>query len=279
MGVVRVFGLAVALAVALGLAAPAFAVAQPLAERRFDCVIEPEQVVKLASQATGLITRLDADRGDRVRRGQVLGTLSDEVERANLALARARATNDHDIAAGQARLAYLQRKYGRASQLATGNLVSRNTSEEAEAEMKVAENQLRLSVLNREVAQLEVAQAEALLRQRALVSPIDGVVMERLLRPGEFRHDQSPVFTLAQTDPLRVEVFLPAALHGQVRAGMVGEVTPEVPLAGTLHATVVVVDPVMDAASGTFGVRMRLGNADQAVPAGIRCAVRFGAGG
>ena len=268
MDVLRAVGLALALT---GMPAAA---QEP---RGFDCVIEPEQVVKLASQATGLIARLDVDRGGTVHRGQVLGTLSDEVERANLALARARATNDHDIAAGQARLVWLQRKYDRARELAAGNLVSRNASEEAEAEMKVADNQLRLAVLNREVAQLEVAQAEALLRQRALVSPIDGVVMERLLRPGEYRNDQSPVFTLAQIDPLRVEVFVPAAMHGRIRPGMVGEITPEAPLEGRFQAVVTVVDPVMDAASGTFGVRLRLGNADRALPAGIRCTVRFGA--
>ena len=270
MGVLKACGLALVAALVTNSAA-----AQPIAQRRFDCVVEPQQVVKLASQATGLITRLDVDRGDVIRKGQVLGTLSDEVERANLALARARATNNHDIAGGQARLAYLQRKSGRASQLVTGNLVSRNTSEEAEAEMKVAENQLRLAVLNHQVAQLEVAQAEALLRQRALVSPIDGVVMERLLRPGEFRNDQSPVFSLAQIDPLRVEVFVPASFHGQVRAGMAGEVTPEAGLAGPLRAVVTVVDPVMDSASGTFGVRLSLPNAALALPAGIRCSVRF----
>lgn len=260
------------------LAGPAAAQAQPSAigARSFDCVIEPEQVVKLASQATGLIVRLDVDRGDTVHKGQVLGTLSDEVERANLELARARASNDHEIAAGQARLAWLQRKSERATQLATGNLVSRNASEEAEADMRVAENQLRLAVLNHRIAQLEVAQAEALLRQRALVSPVDGVVMERLLRPGEFRHDQSPVFTLAQVDPLRVEVFVPAAYHGQVRAGMVGRVVADLPGAAELAARVVVVDPVMDAASGTFGVRLVLANPNRTLPAGIRCAVRFG---
>ena len=262
-------------AIVLVLAAATPAAAQPPASRSFDCVIEPEQVVKLASQATGIIARLDADRGDRVSKGQVLGTLSDEVERASLALARARATNDHDIAAGQARLIWLQRKFERASQLVTGNLVSRNTSEEAEAEMKVAENQLRLAVLNHEVARLEVAQAEALLRQRALVSPLDGVVMERLLRPGEFRHDQAPVFTLAQINPLRVEVFVPAALHGRIRPGMLGDVVPEAPLTGQFQATVTVVDAVMDAASGTFGVRLTLPNPDLALPAGIRCTVRF----
>ena len=263
------------MAVMLALARPA--AAEPVGQRSFDCVIEPEQVVKLATQATGLLTRLDVDRGDRVTRGQVLGTLSDEVERANLALAKARATNDHDIGAGQARLAFLQRKSGRASQLVTGNLVSRNTSEEAEADMKVADNQLRLAVLNHQVAQLEVVQAEAMLRQRALVSPVDGVVMERLLRPGEYRNDQSPVLTLAQINPLRVEVFVPAAFHGQIRPGMMGEVVPEAPLGGRFSARVSVVDPVMDAASGTFGVRLALPNADMALPAGIRCSVRFGA--
>jgi RND family efflux transporter MFP subunit len=278
MRVVRAIVVAVAAALAMPAAAQSPAGSEALAGRSFDCVIEPAQVVKLASQATGLITRLDVDRGDVVARGQVLGTLSDEVERANLALAQARAGNDHDIAANQARLAYLQRKHGRASTLASGNLVSRNTSEEAEAEMKVAENQLRLAVLNREVARLEVAQAEALLRQRALVSPIDGVVMERLLRVGEFRHDQSPVFTLAQVDPLRVEVFLPAALHGQVRIGMAAAVTPELPGAQPVAAMVGVVDPVMDAASGTFGVRLALPNPDKGLPAGVRCRVRFGGG-
>jgi multidrug efflux pump subunit AcrA (membrane-fusion protein) len=141
--------------------------------------------------------------------------------------------------------------------------------------MRVAENQLRLAVLNHRIAQLDVAQAEALLRQRALVSPVDGVVMERLLRPGEFRHDQSPVFTLAQVDPLRVEVFVPAAYHGQIRAGMIGQVVPDLPGAAAVTATVVVVDPVMDAASATFGVRLVLANPERTLPAGIRCAIRF----
>lgn len=263
-------------ALALGGAAEA---AESIAGRAFDCVIEPEQVVKLASQATGLITRLDVDRGDRVAKGQVLGTLADEVERAVLDLARARATNEHDIASGQARLVFLQRKYGRANQLVTGNIVARATTEEAEAEMKVAEHQLRLAVLNLEVARLEVKQAEAALQQRALVSPVDGVVVERLLKPGEYRNDQSPVLTVAQVDPLRVEVFLPAAFWGQVKAGTVAEVSPEAPLSGRFEAVTTVVDQVMDAASGTFGVRLRLANPDLSLPAGIRCTVRFPAPG
>jgi len=38
---------------------------------------------------------------------------------------------------------------------------------------------------------------------------------------------------------------------------------------------VTVVDKVMDAASGTFGVRLALPNPDLALPAGLKCKIRF----
>jgi multidrug efflux pump subunit AcrA (membrane-fusion protein) len=60
----------------------------------FECVIEPQQVVKLASPVVGMVARLDVDRGDIVRENQILGKIEDRVEAATLALARARATND-----------------------------------------------------------------------------------------------------------------------------------------------------------------------------------------
>ena len=53
----------------------------------FDCVIEPHQVVKLASPVVGVIARLDVDRGDIVHHGQILGKLEDGVEAAALELA------------------------------------------------------------------------------------------------------------------------------------------------------------------------------------------------
>ena len=254
------------------------AVAAPVGEKDFDCVIEPQQTVKLATQALGVLARLDVDRGDLVHKGQIVGKLDDAVDAANLALAAARASNDNEVAAGQARQAFLRRKYSRASQLVTDNIVSRATTDEAESDMKVAESQLKLAELNLRIAQLEVKQTSEVLQQRTLVSPIDGVVVERLLVPGEYRNDQSPILTLAQIDPLRVEVFVPTAYYGQIQAGSKAEVHPEPPINGSFAATVTVVDRVMDAASGTFGVRLRLPNPDLALPAGIRCTVRFASG-
>ena len=156
----------------------------------FECVIEPQQVVKLASPVVGVIARLDVDRGDVVRQGQIVGKIEDAVEAAALALSRARATNEYAVKSAEARVRFLRRKHGRMNELHTKSIGSLASLEEAEAEMQVAEQQLREAHLNRELASLDVAHAEEVLKQRTLRSPIDGVVVERLLVPGEYRNEQ-----------------------------------------------------------------------------------------
>ena len=189
--------------------------------------------------------------------------------------ARARATNEYAVKSAEARVRFLRRKHRRMNELHTKSIGSLASLEEAEAEVQVAEQQLREAHLNRELASLDVAHAEEVLKQRTLRSPIDGVVVERLLVPGEYRNEQSPVLTLAQIDPLRVEVFVPTAYHGQIRLGSEAEVRPEQPIGGVHVAKVTVVDQVIDAASGMFGVRLTLPNPQLALPAGTRCNVTF----
>jgi RND family efflux transporter MFP subunit len=243
--------------------------------KEFDCVIEPQQIVRLASPVVGVIARLDVDRGDIVRQDQIVGKLEDGVEAARLALARARATNEHIVKTAEARLRFLRRKYTRLNALYGKNVSSLAALEEAETEAEVAEQQLRDAEMNQVFAKLEVRQAEEVLKQRTLRSPIDGVVVERLLVPGEYRNEQSPILTLAQIDPLRVEVFVPTAYFGQIHTGSKAIVRPEDPIGGSHTATTTVVDQVHDAASSTFGVRLALPNPELRLPAGIRCKILF----
>ena len=119
--------------------------------------------------------------------------------------------------------------------------------------MRVAEAQLRGNALNLSQAKLEAIPADGLLRQRQIVSPVNGVVIERTLGEGEYVNDQAHILTIAQMDPLRVEIFLPISVYGQVK---VGEVMPEAPVSGSYYAKIVVVDQVFDAASKTIGVRL-----------------------
>ena len=185
------------------------------------------------------------DRGDRVHKGQVVARLESDVEQANAQIAAVHAANETAIASGHARVEFLQRKMGRNEQLRTGNIVSFAQADEAASDEKVAEAQLHEAELNVAQARLEARRALGLLRQREVVSPVNGVVTERALGPGEFRHDQTHILTVAEMDPLRVEAFLPIAAYGQIKPGDTATVTPEQPVGGAYTATVMVVDRVM----------------------------------
>jgi RND family efflux transporter MFP subunit len=246
-----------------------------VSEQAFDCVIEPQQTVKLSSAVVGVVRTVAVDRGDLVSKGDVVAKLEAGVEEANLALARVKASSDYAIKSKQAQLEFLRRKHERAGELVGKKIVAEATFEEALANAEMAVQGVREAEVNQQIAVLEVKQAEAVVEQRTVRSPLDGVVTEVSLRPGEYRNDQSPIMTLAQIDPLRVEVFVPTPFYGQIKIETIATVEPEAPIGGQYDARVTVVDRVMDASSGTFGVRLALPNPDHLLPAGLRCKIRF----
>ena len=251
-------------------------VACPAMAEDYACLIEPRQVLKLAASVQGVVASIAADRGDQVQKGQLVAQLDSEVEEANVAIARLRAANDTEIAAGQAKLDYLRRKMSRKDKLLNNTYGSVAELDEAESDARVAEAQLRENVMNLSQAKLEAKRADGLLHQRQIVSPVNGVVTERTLGQGEFVNDQAHILTIAEMDPLRVETYLPISVYGRVKVGDVADVMPEAPVGGTYQAKVVVVDQVFDAASNTIGVRLELPNPDHRLPAGIHCRVRLG---
>jgi multidrug efflux pump subunit AcrA (membrane-fusion protein) len=128
---------------------------------------------------------------------------------------------------------------------------------------------------NRRLADLELQRTNAEVGLRTIRSPINGVVMERFMNPGEFPK-QEKILKIAQIDPLRVEVYAPVSMLGKIAVGQTAYVKPEAPVTGEFAAKVTVVDRVVDAASGTLGVRLELPNHNLKLPAGLKCTVRFG---
>lgn len=240
-----------------------------------DCLVEPAVTVKLSSAVPGLLETVTVDRGDVVKKGQMLATLESSAEKATLEIFRARATMESAIKTGQARLELTARSQARNEGMFHKALIAAEKMDEVETAKRLAEMTLLAATDNRRLAELDMQRATAELARRTLYSPISGVVVERFLAPGEFARDEQPVLKLAQLDPLRVEVFAPAALLGTITVGQQAEVTPQAPVKGTYMARVTVVDRVVDAASGLFGVRLELPNRDHRIPAGLKCQVRF----
>ena len=112
---------------------------------------------------------------------------------------------------------------------------------------------------------------------RTIKSPFDGVVMDRMLNPGDLAESGTgpkPIMKIAQIHPLRVEVVLPMDAYGKVALGSSADIVPET-LGGRYRRTFKIVDRVADAASGTFGVRLELPNPDGKLIGGVRCQVEF----
>ena len=240
-----------------------------------DCMIQPSQTVQIGTAAPGVVERVAVERGERVVRGQAVVQFQASVERAALAVARERAAMQGEtvVAVGSQELA--KRELARATELYEQNFVSRNFLDKQNAEVKVAGGRHEQAQEKRSLSRREVELAGAQLAQRTIRSPIDGVVVESFVSAGEFV-DQKPMLRIAEIDPLRVDVLVPAAAFGQVQVGMKGSVAPEL-FAGTTHqATVKTVDRVIDAASNTFRVRLELPNPNFALPAGLRCKVDMG---
>jgi len=239
-----------------------------------DCLIYPYVHVSVSSSVEGVLDKVLVDRGDLVKAGQVIATLESSVEQAAVLQATARAEIESPLKSNRVREEFGVRRYVRTEEMYKKELVPIKEMDEAETSKLLAEIGVLEAQENRRIAETDLERAKAALALRTIASPVTGVVTERLLAPGEFAK-QAPILKIAQIHPLRIEVIAPVALLGRISTGIKAEIAPEAPVGGTHVAKVTVVDRVVDAASGTFGVRLELPNADYRLPAGLKCKVRF----
>lgn len=245
-----------------------------VAAAEFKGLIEPHKVVKVGSPSEGVLAKVNVDRGEFVRKGQVLATLESGVEEASMEVARARSEMEGSVKSKEAGKTLFESKKVRTEQIYKKHLSSPAEMEEADANMIVATMQLKEAQENKRLAELEYKRASEVVNRLTIVSPIDGVVVERFLSPGEYVKDQ-PIMKLAQISLLNVEVIIPAQYFPSIKVGMQAKVIPEASFGGEYTAVVKIVDRVIDAASGTFGVRLHLPNPHNRLPAGIKCKVIF----
>lgn len=219
----------------------------PMAGLDLECLLEPYMTVRIGSPVPGALSDVQAERGDVVRKGEVVAVLDSRAQIAAVEMSRARAE-------------YTERRMERNEELVRQDLLSSQERDEMATDAQLA----KLELLERET-QVEI---------RKIRSPVNGVVVERIKGPGEYVQE-TEIMEIAQIDPLYVEVIVPVRYFGSIKPGMKVEVRPEDPVGGVYEARVKVVDQVIDAASGTFGVRLEIPNPGLKIPAGLRCNATF----
>lgn len=166
--------------------------------------------VKVGSQVSGIISRLHADFNSPVKRGQLLAELDQTPFQASVDQRRA------DLERSKVELRNAELSYARAKSLSEQQLMSQAEFDAAKA--------------NRDSAAAAVAQSAAALRQSetnlaytSIVSPIDGVVVDRQYDVGQTvaASFQAPtLFTIAQDlTKMQVATNIDEADIGRVKAG------------------------------------------------------------
>src|SRR5690606_23653008 len=140
-----------------------------------------------------------------VSRGQVVAQLRADVDQAGAAAARARADNVHAVNAAESRAAYLEAVRRRSEEIS--QYIARDALEEAQANARAAAEGGRPAAEDPRLARLEYVQTQRIMAEKTVRSPVSGIVVERAMSPGEYRGpDASHILTIAQVDPLFVEV-------------------------------------------------------------------------
>jgi RND family efflux transporter MFP subunit len=240
----------------------------------FDGLIEPYLVVEVGSSVSGVLKSVPIDRGDMVKKGQVVARLQAGVESAAVDLARTRAEMASTVMARRKELDLAKRNEQRVKKLFSQNAIPEREWDEIQTKRILAEYRLKEALENRRLAQMELNRAIEVVKQTVIRSPVGGIVIERFLSTGEYVEDH-PILKLAQINPLNVEVILPVQLFGTIKLDAPATVKPEEPVGGIYKAKVKIVDQFIEAASGTFRVRLELLNPNYRLPPGLKCKVIF----
>lgn len=186
--------------------------------------VDPRTSVEVGSYVSGPILRVEADFNERVSAGQRLAQIDPRTFEGKVAHAKA------DLALAQARveraaaaLELEQSKLRRSESLAGKAVVSSEELEIARSNERQAEAELAVARAEVERARATLAEAEVNLSYTDILSPIDGVVVSRIVNVGQTvaATFQTPVlFVIAgNLEKMQVLAFVNEADVGRVRAG------------------------------------------------------------
>ena len=238
-------------------------------------VVHPFRIVHVGAATEGLLSEVLVERGDHVAPGDVLGRLSFGVEEAAAQLAEARRDATSDLQIATTKLGELRSQLERREQLFERSIINAEVIEETRIAVRIQELNVQAAQENHRIAQLEASRARAAVERGTITSPLGGIVTERFLSQGEMlsRSGAANLVTIAQLDPLWIEVYAPIELYQSFQVGDTCLVDIYGPQPTQHRARIQVVDRLIDTASDTFRVRLEMPNPEASIPAGLRCRV------
>lgn len=190
--------------------------------------LRSRQSVTLKPETAGRVSRIAFADGAQVKRGALLVQLDDTLQRAELSQA-------------QAQLSIARANLKRNEELLAQNFVAARVVDESRAALQVAEAQ--------------VALADARLQRMRITAPFDGTLGLRSINLGQYVKDGDPLVNLEDTTLLTVDFRLPERYQSQVAPGQSVQVQLDALPGKRFVAKVLAVDPLLDANGRSISVR------------------------
>lgn len=274
--------------------------------RRVDRVISvtgslhPDETVTVIFEVAGRVAQIPVDFGHQVRKGQIIAELDKQefnlqVERSRAALAQALARLGLDptqenvtpettpaIRQAQAQLEDVRFRFDSAAKLYKTGDISQERYNELEktyrarqAAVDAARDEMRTLLANIRALRAEVGLAQKRLNDATVRAPFDGAVSARLVAPGQFIKDNTPIVTLVKTHPLRLRLEAPESAAAEIRSGTSLTFTTEAVPHTPFHAVVRELNPGLDARSRSLTAEARLVETDARLRPGMFVQVQL----
>jgi HlyD family secretion protein len=201
--------------------------------------VQSKVPVAVSPKITGILEKLYADQGDRVKQGQLLAEL-DSIElkarqaaaqaaksRAQRDLARAQA----DLGKAQANLGLARSNYQRDLEVFKPGYISQATFDTTKAQLKVAESEVNafqatVTALQAAVkqAEAETHAAQALHNYTRILAPMDGLITSRKAEVGTTLSPGAPIFQMVALDTVWVAAWIDQSLIAQLQVGQKADI-------------------------------------------------------
>ncbi|HEU0124105.1 MAG TPA: efflux RND transporter periplasmic adaptor subunit [Bryobacteraceae bacterium] len=270
---------------------------------------EPNYVAQIYARTNGYVSSRFVDIGDHVRAGQLLAAiespeLQQELAQAQASLAQAKASYEsanaaiHQAAANKeqtrANQSIAQTTFERWDRLVQRGVLPKQEGDErrsalharnaevAAAEAAVANASASAAAQRANIGAQEanVRRLQQLISYQRITAPFDGVVTERRVEKGDLVSagsiGQSSLFTLSQSNTLRVRVNVPQTYAGNIAAGQTATIVVSERPGEEFKGQIVREAGAINAASRTLQVEVQIDNRAGRLLPGMYTQVKLG---
>jgi membrane fusion protein, multidrug efflux system len=262
--------------------------------------LHPDETVSVSAEVPGRVSRILVDFGQNVRQGQIIAELDKQelnlsLERSKAALAQVlarlgldasqenvRPESTPSIRQAIAQMEDAKSKYDNASRLVKTGDISQERFTEIEkvyqsrqAALDAARDEARTLIANVQALKAEVKLSQKRLNDATVRAPFDGAVQEKLVSPGAYLKENTPILTLMKTNPVRLRVDLPESAAGSVHVGTNLTFRTDAAPGDTFVAAVRELNPSLDQKSRTLTAEARLVRNDSRLRPGMFVQVQL----